>query len=91
MNYTEEELNIMEAFEDEMMRIHENPLFYEDDINLDEIEVKQLRFFISEICLDLFLQRSSDGAYCEDFRTFSKCYRISTFPIYFGACSGKFE
>ena len=39
MNYTEEELNIMEAFEEEMMRIHENPLFYEDDINLDEIEV----------------------------------------------------
>ena len=40
MNYTEEELNIMEAFEEEMMRIHENPLFYEDDINLDEIEME---------------------------------------------------
>ena len=91
MNYTEEELNIMEAFEEEMMRIHENPLFYEDDVNLDEIEVCNSDFFISEICLDRFLHRSSDGAYREDFRSFCKCYRISTFPIYFGACSGKFE
>ena len=39
MRYTEEELQLMEDFEDEMMRIHENPLFYEDDINMDEIEV----------------------------------------------------
>ena len=39
MRYTEEDLKIMEDFEDEMMRIHDNPLFYEDDMNLDEIEV----------------------------------------------------
>jgi len=39
MRYTEEELQLMEDFEDEMMRIHENPLFYEDDINMDEIEM----------------------------------------------------
>ena len=35
MRYTEEDLKIMEDFEDEMMRIHDNPLFYEDDMNLD--------------------------------------------------------
>lgn len=39
MRYTEEDLKIMEDFEDEMMRIHDNPLFYEDDMNLDEIEM----------------------------------------------------
>merc|ERR1711916_419324 len=38
IKYTEEDLQIMEDFEDEMIRIHENPLFYEDDMNMDEIE-----------------------------------------------------
>ena len=55
IKYTEEDLQIMEDFEDEMIRIHENPLFYEDDMNMDEIE------------LDLIVRTSNLSANAREF------------------------
>jgi len=78
IKYTEEELQIMEDFEDEMMRIHENPLFYEDDMNMDEIEVLILfhfqllpsfinLIFIFNLQLDLIVRTSNLSANAREF------------------------
>ena len=36
---TEQDFQVMEEFIDEMTRIHENPMFEEDDMNMDDIDI----------------------------------------------------